>query len=520
MKKKNWYKGLTATAITLAMAGITFTVPAMASDSTSEAVIDLDNDVSVSVNENLPDIYQPGGVLEHEVEYTDGDIAYIAPEDQSEGVTVQPGEPVGSGQDSTGEENTGEEATGEESTGEEDTGEEATGEEGAGEEDTGKEDTGEEKSNDVVPGGSDGGVTVGGEDDSEIDENTDWSCFYDSQTGHFKLTYTIEEDTDDELLNIDLTYALKLLNKYASDNQLNVDTLQPGDGLVYDIYVTSNSGHTYKYLDGSFVLQTPDLSTEETGNQDEVAFDGQQLPEDYLTNGNITISSGSKPIQYLLHDVLKIYDDFEASGTQGGRPLKVDETSKMLNYLAGLYGDNLSIEQYIEKYFIDYYGGEYDSFEDLINRNKTAYNEIYGTASNKPLTLEGEDGRYGVNISIPTTMKYDNFYENLLSFVFGNEEDITEATGGLVKIDEGITGFKGEDGIQYNIYVVDNNYVHSKIDGKTAYFYDENFNQVLWWDGEDTLDKIKYIADSQGNLISLEAVSTYRFEFNNDSWSL
>lgn len=117
MKKKNWYKGLTATAITLAMAGITFTVPAMASDSTSEAVNDLDNDVSVSVNENLPDIYQPGGVLEHEVEYTDGDIVYIAPEDQSEGVTVQPGEPVGSGQDSTGEENTGEEATGEESTG-------------------------------------------------------------------------------------------------------------------------------------------------------------------------------------------------------------------------------------------------------------------------------------------------------------------------------------------------------------------------------------------------------------------
>ena len=30
MKKKNWYKGLTATAITVAMAGAAFTVPALA----------------------------------------------------------------------------------------------------------------------------------------------------------------------------------------------------------------------------------------------------------------------------------------------------------------------------------------------------------------------------------------------------------------------------------------------------------------------------------------------------------
>ncbi|HIT93920.1 MAG TPA: hypothetical protein IAC43_01920, partial [Candidatus Faecivivens stercoripullorum] len=30
--KKNWYKGVTATAITLAMAGAAFTVPSMAID--------------------------------------------------------------------------------------------------------------------------------------------------------------------------------------------------------------------------------------------------------------------------------------------------------------------------------------------------------------------------------------------------------------------------------------------------------------------------------------------------------
>lgn len=521
MKKKNWYKGLTATAITLAMAGITFTVPAMASDSTSEAVNDLDNDVSVSVNENLPDIYQPGGVLEHEVEYTDGDIVYIAPEDQSEGVTVQPGEPVGSGQDSTGEENTGEEATGEESTGEEDTGKEATGEEGAGEEDTGKEDTGEEKSNDVVPGGSDGGVTVGGEDDSEIDENTDWSCFYDSQTGHFKLTYTIEEDTDDELLNIDLTYALKLLNKYASDNQLNVDTLQPGDGLVYDIYITSNSGHTYKYLDGSFVLQTPDLSTEETGNQDEVAFDGQALPDQYLGKDSVTVARASQPVKDLLYE-LGIYSESEYNntGTMTGHELDASETQILLAYFTDTYGENLSVSEYFEKYYLDYYGGGYESLDELLLNNQQAMNEIYGTSGNTPLKLDFGEGKEEANISVAPSMNYNNFYENLLSFVFGNEEDISEATGGLVKIDEGITGFKSENGTQYTIYNYNDYFLCAELNGEIWNLCDADGNPLYWYNDGRNLSDVKYLRADDGTLLPLEAVQSFRFEFNNDSWSL
>ena len=350
MKKKGWYKGLTATAITLAMAGAAFTVPALASDSIGGSAAESDTDVSVSVNENLPDIYQPGGVLEDKVEYTDGDVTYIAPDDQSEGVTVQPGDPESLGQGSVGEEEgTGEEGAGEEEgTGEEGTGEEGTGEEGAGE----GEGDGEETV--VVPGGSDGGVTVDGGDDGNIDENIDWSCFYDSQTGRYRLTYTIEEDTEDEILNIDLTYALKLLNQYAEDNQLNVDTLQPGDGLVYDIYITSNSGHTYKYLDGSFVLQTPDFSTEETGNQEEIAFDGQKLPEQYLDIDNVTVARASQPVKDLLYQ-LGIYDEneYNNTGTMTGHDLDKTETQTLLEYFADTYGENLSVSEYFEKYYLD-----------------------------------------------------------------------------------------------------------------------------------------------------------------------
>ena len=517
MKKKGWYKGLTATAITLAMAGAAFTVPALASDSIGGSAAESDTDVSVSVNENLPDIYQPGGVLEDKVEYTDGDVTYIAPDDQSEGVTVQPGDPESLGQGSVGEEEgTGEEGAGEEEgTGEEGTGEEGTGEEGAGE----GEGDGEETV--VVPGGSDGGVTVDGGDDGNIDENIDWSCFYDSQTGRYRLTYTIEEDTEDEILNIDLTYALKLLNQYAEDNQLNVDTLQPGDGLVYDIYITSNSGHTYKYLDGSFVLQTPDFSTEETGNQEEIAFDGQKLPEQYLDIDNVTVARASQPVKDLLYQ-LGIYDEneYNNTGTMTGHDLDKTETQTLLEYFADTYGENLSVSEYFEKYYLDYYGGGYDSLDELLLNNQQAMNEIYGTSGNTPLKLYIDNKKDTADISVAPTMNYDNFYNNLLSFVFGNEEDISKATGGLVKIEEGITGFKGEDGTQYSIYNYNDYYLCAELNGKTWKLCDENGNLLYWHNDGRNLGDVKYLVADDDTLVPLEAIESYRFEFDKNSWSL
>ena len=512
MKKKSWYKGLTATAITLAMAGVAFTVPALASDSIDGSAAESDTDVSVSVNENLPDIYQPGGVLEDKVEYTDGDVTYIAPEDQSEGVTVQPGDSESLGKGSVGEEEgTGEEGAGEEEgTGEEGTGEEGTGEEGAGE----GEGDGEETV--VVPGGSDGGVTVDGGDDGTIDENIDWSCFYDSQTGRYKLTYTIEEDTEDEILNIDLTYALKLLNQYAEDNQLNVDTLQPGDGLVYDIYITSNSGHTYKYLDGSFVLQTPDFSTEETGNQEEIAFDGQQITEDYLQKQEITIPAVCKPIKdFLLNNDLITEIEYNQNLI---RTFEGDKAQKILSIFEEQYGTGLTFSQYVEQYLIDYYGGDYKDINDLLLNNSTAMKELYGTNSNggaRPfeIQLTSKDELQRVKYSIAPTLNYNNFYENLLSFVFGNEEDISEATGGLVHINEGITGFKSEDG---TIYSIDDTYfLYAQLGDKFWPLCDENGNQLYY----DELDKVKYLKAGD-TLVPVEAVESYRFEFKNKSWSM
>ncbi len=499
MNKKNWYKGLTATATALAMAGAAFTVPAMASDAGSETEGGQNLHISVTVDKNLPEIYQPGGVLEGEAVYNDGETAYIAPEDQSDSVTVSPGEP-----DKDTGKGTGEGA-----------------EEGAGE-DAGGEGSGEKQEGSAQPGGSDGGVSLGGSDDGAGDnadgENTDWSCSYDSETGRFKLTYTIEEGTADELLHVDLTYALRLLNQYASENQLNTNVLQPGDGLVYDIYVTSNSGHTYRYLDGSFVLQTPDLGTGESESGTDTGFDGQTLPEEYQSSGKVLISSGSKPIQQLLYD-LGIYDDFDIAGSMNGHELDAEETATVMEYLGGRYGEGLTVEQYLEKYIIDYYGGEYDSFTDLINKNKTAYDEIYGTAGNKPLTFEGENGKYAVDMPVSPAMKYDNFYENLLSFVFGNEQDISEATGGLVKIDEGITGFKGEDGTQYTIYNDNDYFLCAEFGGEIWNLCDADGNALYWYKDGRNLTDVKYLRADDGTLLPLEAVSSYRFEFKNDSWS-
>lgn len=94
--------------------------------------------------------------------------------------------------------------------------------------------------------------------------------------------------------------AVKELNeKYTSWAEANV--LQPGDIRKFELFLTSDSKHTYKYQSGSFTLATPDLKPlyEQLGIKTDgliIGFDGQELGGTDLRPVEASVSYMSKPM--------------------------------------------------------------------------------------------------------------------------------------------------------------------------------------------------------------------------------
>lgn len=126
------------------------------------------------------------------------------------------------------------------------------------------------------------------------------------EDGVFRVTYTIPEGTSVEELDIDLNKAMDIARTYQGTTDST--WLMPGDVRVIEFFIQSETGHTYKYQDGSFVLTTGDLgtnqTTDENGNTiteepkegDAVGFDGQVLTEN---------QPGATP-----EDQARLYDKF------------------------------------------------------------------------------------------------------------------------------------------------------------------------------------------------------------------
>ena len=99
------------------------------------------------------------------------------------------------------------------------------------------------------------------------------------ENGVYQLTFIIQEGTDSEDITIDLTKALDALQAYAGATGAN--TLQPGDTRAFQIWITSESGHTYKYKDGSFILTTPESDPDDIPENPAQGFDGQDLDNEH-----------------------------------------------------------------------------------------------------------------------------------------------------------------------------------------------------------------------------------------------
>ena len=238
----------------------------------------------------------------------------------------------------------------------------------------------------------------------------------------------------------------KALEDY--QRQLNANVLQPGDIRKFEIFLTSKSGHTYKYKDGSFTLATPGFD-ENAGTV--TGFDGQKIPDQYTKfEQTYNISGGLAPILNLfegldiprgtvynsesLEDLLATVGNSPKFGTEVldkiTQELGITYTKEGKTYNFSNVRDGLS--DYLVAYYSSKDGKTYKDLTDVFAHSSSAASDMsstdnQGSASKAGWTIEGEKilATYGKDY------QYNNFYQSLLSFVYGNAEDVEKMLGAV-----------------------------------------------------------------------------------------
>lgn len=275
-----------------------------------------------------------------------------------------------------------------------------------GEEGSGSEETPEEKP-----------------EETPKEDDTDCSCAYDPDTGHFKITFNIKEDAKGDQ-TIELSKVQEVVEKYGEkqfDEWLQTDkgakwmddarwyaqygesskktvdfngasytlyvyydektdsvcqrvafTNEPGCTTMFDISLSNGSKHTYVYKDNSLTVATPDVSnTDKTGV---TGFDGQELPKEYAGNTNLELkydkNAASGCMEDLVDAALKEYggnhDQNQFLDSEGNLTTQSTKT----NVPAGT-----EVELIDGKYYVKsgdhYYGGFYKSDVQTTEDGKT-----------------------------------------------------------------------------------------------------------------------------------------------------
>ena len=315
--------------------------------------------------------------------------------EQSETVETLPGTAEDNkdhikGEDKDDTEDKGE--TGEETPG---TGDTDTGDtEEKGEEGSGSEETLEEKP-----------------EEKPKEDDTDYSCAYDPDTGHFKVTFNIKEDAEgDQTIELSKVQEVVRKNgesyldtdegkaaleeaqmwgdktmKYTHNGVTYIYTLatgtvslyqEPGCTTIFDISLSNGSKHTYVYKDNSLTVATPDQTGK--GNTGIEGFDGQELPKEYAGNTNLELkydkNAASGCMEDLVDAALKEYggnhDQNQFLDSEG----KLTTQSTRTDVPAGT-----EVELFGGKYYVKsgdhYYGGFYKSDVQTTEDGKTVLNK-------------------------------------------------------------------------------------------------------------------------------------------------
>ena len=289
---------------------------------------------------------------------------------------------------------TGEETPG---TGDTDTGDtEEKGEEGSGSEGTpeekGEEGSGSEETPEKTP------------EETPKEDDTDYSCAYDPDTGHFKVTFNIKEDAEgDQTIELSKVQEVVRKNgesyldtdegkaaleeaqmwgdktmKYTHNGVTYIYTLatgtvslyqEPGCTTIFDISLSNGSKHTYVYKDNSLTVATPDVSnTDKTGV---TGFDGQELPKEYAGNTNLELkydkNAASGCMEDLVDAALKKYGDDQYQNqfldSDGNLTTQITKT----NVPAGTEVELINGKYYVKSG--DHYYGEFKPSEVQITKD-------------------------------------------------------------------------------------------------------------------------------------------------------
>ena len=353
--------------------------------------------------------------------------------EQSETVETLPGTAEDNkdhikGEDKDDTEDKGE--TGEETPGTGDTDTEEKGETGKETPDTGDTDTGDTEEKGEEGSGSEGTPEEKGEEGSGSEgtpeekpeetpkeDDTDYSCAYDPDTGHFKVTFNIKEDAEgDQTIELSKVQEVVRKNgesyldtdegkaaleeaqmwgdktmKYTHNGVTYIYTLatgtvslyqEPGCTTIFDISLSNGSKHTYVYKDNSLTVATPDVSnTDKTGV---TGFDGQELPKEYAGNTNLELkydkNAASGCMEDLVDAALKEYggnhDQNQFLDSEG----KLTTQSTRTDVPAGTEVELINGKYYV-KSGDHYYGGFSKSDVQTTEDGKTVLNKDKNTST-------------------------------------------------------------------------------------------------------------------------------------------
>lgn len=254
------------------------------------------------------------------------------------------------------------------------------------------------------------------------------------------------------------------------DRRVGADLLEPGDVKKFELFLTSDSKHTYKYQNGSFTLATPDWDKFVAGlkelwendpeqykrlylmpdgehwmfdpnkldnkNETIAGFDGQILPDKYVDNNRYYVTQRCDAIYDLLTKVGG-YDDYDALN----RSPNITATNAIKAYLRETYGTD-DVDAGLNAYILDYYNGKegtsYASIDELVKGSEYARSELTNTETSGNRWFRLDNQNFVVDAHLET-VKYDNFYQQLFSFAFGDENGVVgvkDENGNPVSFDE------------------------------------------------------------------------------------
>ena len=271
---------------------------------------------------------------------------------------------------------------------------------------TGDTDTGDTEEKGEEGSGSEGTPEEKPEETPKEDD-TDYSCVYDPDTGHFKVTFNIKEDAEGDQ-TIELSKVQEVVRKngesyldtdegkqelavaqmwgdktmtYTYNGVKYVYTLatgtvslyqEPGCTTIFDVSLANGSKHTYVYKDNSLTVATPDQTGK--GNTGIEGFDGQELPKEYAGNTNLELkydkNAASGCMEDLVDAALKEYggnhDQNQFLDSEG----KLTTQSTRTDVPAGTEVELINGKYYV-KSGDHYYGGFYKSDVQTTEDGKT-----------------------------------------------------------------------------------------------------------------------------------------------------